>query len=160
VCGLTFSQWNNWRVRSSRMSVCVGWYTVPNYVPNGTTRRPQNRTLLTSTVALSASPTRTNTFAVDSSWNVMAHGDGREGKWGGGELANVVGKPVPFTLPRNMVCPALLPLLPLMRTTRLPVVDWTDAPADLNELVRCDERLNLVSARAPSHFNWSLPSNL
>ena len=29
-----------------------------------------------------------------------------------------------------MVYPALLPL---MRTPRLPVVDWTDAPADLNE---------------------------
>jgi len=34
-------------------------------------------------------------------------------------------KPVLFTLPRNMVYPALLPLL---RTPRLPVVDWTDAP--------------------------------
>ena len=44
--------------------------------------------------------------------------------------------------------PALLP-----RTPRLPVVDWTDAPADLNWLVRFVERRNLVSARAPSHFN-------
>ena len=31
-----------------------------------------------------------------------------------------------------MVCPASLPLLPLMHTPRLPVVDRTDAPADLN----------------------------
>jgi len=53
-----------------------------------------------------------------------------------------------------MVYPALLPL---MRTPRLPVVDWTDAPADLNGLVRFAERLNLVSASMPSHFNWSLP---
>jgi len=36
------------------------------------------------------------------------------------------GQPVLFTLPRNMVYPALLPL---MRTPRLPVVDWTDASA-------------------------------
>ena len=43
-----------------------------------------------------------------------------------------------------MVYPALLPLI---RTTRLPVVDWTDAPVDLNGLVRFTERLNLVSAR-------------
>ena len=44
-----------------------------------------------------------------------------------------------------MVYPALLPL---MRTPRLPVVDWTDAPpADLNGLVRFAERRNLVSAR-------------
>ena len=50
-------------------------------------------------------------------------------------------------LPRNLVYPALLTL---MRTPRLPVVDWTEAPADLNELVRIAERPNLVSARVPS----------
>ena len=53
-----------------------------------------------------------------------------------------------------MVYPALLPLL---RTPRLPVVDWTDAPAYLNGLVRFAERRNLVSAHVPSHFNWPLP---
>ena len=53
-----------------------------------------------------------------------------------------------------MVYPALLPL---MRTPRLPVVDWTDALVDLNGLVRFAERRNLVSARVPSHFNRPLP---
>ena len=53
-----------------------------------------------------------------------------------------------------MVYPALLPLI---RTPRLPVVDWTDAPADLNGLVRFAERRNLFSARVPSHFEHSLP---
>jgi len=48
-------------------------------------------------------------------------------------------------------------LLPLMRTPRLPAVDRTDAPADLNGLVRFAERRNLISARVPSHFNWPLP---
>jgi len=43
---------------------------------------------------------------------------------------------------------------------RLPVVDWTDAPADLNGLVRFAERRNLVSARVPSHFKRSLPQNI
>jgi hypothetical protein len=52
-----------------------------------------------------------------------------------------------------MVYPALLSL---MRTPRLPVADWTDAPADLNVLVRFAERRNLVSARVPSHFKRSL----
>ena len=52
-----------------------------------------------------------------------------------------------------MVYPALLPL---MRTPRLPVVDWTDAPADLNGLVRFVERRNLVSVGVPSHFIRSL----
>jgi len=67
-------------------------------------------------------------FFVESSWNVMAYGDAREG---------------------NVVYPALLPLLPLMHTPRLPAVDWTDASADLNGLVRFVERRNLVSARVP-----------
>ena len=53
-----------------------------------------------------------------------------------------------------MVYPALLPL---MRTPRLPVADLTDSPADLSGLVRFAERLNLVSARVPSHFKRSLP---
>jgi len=52
-----------------------------------------------------------------------------------------------------MVYPALLPL---MRTPRLPVVDLTDASADLDGLVRFAERRNLVSARVPSHFKRSL----
>ena len=42
------------------------------------------------------------------------------------------------------------------RTPRLPVVDWTDAPAYLIGLVRFAERRTLVSARVPSHFSWSL----
>jgi len=46
-----------------------------------------------------------------------------------------------------MVYPALLPL---MGTPRLPVVEWTDAPTDLNELVRFVERRILVSARVQS----------
>jgi len=51
-------------------------------------------------------------------------------------------------------------LLPLMRTPRLPVVDWTETPADLNGLARFAERRNLVSARVPSHFNWPLQHSL
>jgi len=38
----------------------------------------------------------------------------------------------------------------------LPVVDWTDTPADLNGLVRFAERWNLVSVRVPSHFKCGL----
>ena len=48
-------------------------------------------------------------------------------------------------------------LLTQMRTPRLSVVDWTDAPADLNVLGRFAERRNLISARVPSHFKRSLP---
>ena len=56
-------------------------------------------------------------------WHTVTHGTGSEretGEWSGW--------PVLFTLTRNMVYPALLPM---MRTPRLPVVDWTDAPRRL-----------------------------
>ena len=82
--------------------------------------------------------------------------DGTRWRTGGevkGKLANGVGSQYP-SLPRNLVYPALLPL---MCTPRLPVIDWTDAPADLNGLVPFAERQNLVSARVPSHFKRSLP---
>ena len=81
-------------------------------------------------------------------WHTVTHGresEGETGEWSG--------QPAPFALPRNMVYPALLPL---MRAPRLTVVDRTDAHADLNGLVRFAERRNLVSARVPSHFNPSL----
>jgi len=82
----------------------------------------------------------------------MVHGDAREGKWRGNWRMEWVAST--FTLSGNMVYPALPPL---MRTPRLPLVDWTDTPFDLNGLVRFAERRNLVSARVPSHFKSSLP---
>jgi len=53
---------------------------------------------------------------VEMWWHTVTHGRGSEG-----ETGEWSGYPVLFTLPRNMVYPALLPL---MRTPRLPVVDW------------------------------------
>ena len=85
---------------------------------------------------------------VETWWHTVTHGRGSEG-----ETGEWSGYPVPFTLPRDMVYPALLPLI---RTRRLPVVNWTDAPAGLNGLVRFAERRNLVSACVPSHFKCSL----
>ena len=77
-----------------------------------------------------------------------------------GKQANGVRSQYNSTLPRNVVSPALLPLLLLMRTPRLPVVDWTDAPTDLNGLVRFGERRNLVSARVPSRSARAIPTLL
>ena len=77
--------------------------------------------------------------------NLVAHGDAREGKWRGNWRMEWVASTL--TPPPNVVYPALLKL---MRTPRLPAVDWTDAPTDLNGLVPFGERRNLVSARVPS----------
>ena len=84
----------------------------------------------------------------------MAHGDAREGRWRGNWRMKWVASTL--TLPRNVVYPALLPL---MRTPRLSAVDRTDAPADLNGLVRFGERRNLVSAHVPSHFKRTITTN-
>ena len=84
-------------------------------------------------------------------WNLMAHGDERKGKWRRNWRMEWLASTL--TLPRNVVYPALLTL---MRTPRLPAVDWTDAPADLNGLVRLGERRNLVSAHLPSRFKCSI----
>ena len=98
---------------------------------------------------------------VESSWNVMAHGDAREGKWRGKRpiewAASTLTKwtASTLTLHRNMVYQALLTL---MSTLRLPVFNWTDVPADLNWLVPFAERRNLVSGCVPSHCKRSLPS--
>jgi len=43
-----------------------------------------------------------------------------------------------------------------MRTPRLPVVDGTNAPADLNGLVCFAGRRNLVSTHVPPHFKRSI----
>jgi hypothetical protein len=88
---------------------------------------------------------------LESSWNLMAHSDSWEGKWRRNWRMEWVASTL--TLPQNMVYPALLPL---MRTPRLPAVDWTDTSADLNGLVHFAERPNLVSACVPSCFRRSL----
>ena len=75
----------------------------------------------------------------------MAHDDAREGKWRGNWRKEWVASTL--TPPPKVVYPALLKLI---RTPQLPAIDWTDAPTDLNGLVRFEERWNLVSARVPS----------
>ena len=97
------------------------------------------------------------TTEVEFSWNVMAHGDAREGKWRGNCRMDWVANTLHTTSEHGVSSiTTIIPLLPLMLLPRLPVVDWTDAPADLNGFVRFAERINLVSARVPSHFKHSL----
>jgi len=62
-------------------------------------------------------------FLVEIVRNLVAHGNAREGKWSGNWRMEWVASTL--TPPPDVVYPALLKL---MRTTRLPAVDWTDAP--------------------------------
>ena len=81
--------------------------------------------------------------AVGSSWNVMAHGDAREGKWRGNLRMEWIASTL-YTTSEHGVST----LLPLMSTLRMPVADWTGATADLNGLVRFAQRRKLFCARA------------
>jgi len=83
---------------------------------------------------------------------LVARGDAREGKWWGNWRTKWVASTL--TPSPNVVYPALLKL---MRAPRLPAVDWTDAPTDLNGLVRFGERRNLVSVRVPSRSARAIP---
>ena len=78
----------------------------------------------------------------------MAHGDARKG-----ELANGVDSQYSS---HYLGTQCIQHYYLSCTTPRLPVVDWTDASADLNGIIRIAERRNLVSVRLPSHFNWPL----
>jgi len=94
---------------------------------------------------------------VESSWNVMAHGDAREPKWRGNWRLAWVASTL-HTTSEHGVSSITTNNKTWCAHLGLPVVDWTDAPADINGLVRFAERRNLVSARVPSRFNWPLAS--
>ena len=66
---------------------------------------------------------KTVTLLLELVRNLVAHGDPREGKWRGNWRMEWVASNL--TPPPNVVYP---PFFKLMRTPRLPVVDWTDAP--------------------------------
>ena len=115
----------------------------------------QRQRFLTATISLRASPVVKDAPANPSSpqtyiWatifrNLVVHGDAREGKWRRNWRMEWVASTL--TPPPNVIYPTLLKL---MYTPRLPADDWTDAPTDLNGLVRFGEGRNLVSARVPS----------
>jgi len=82
----------------------------------------------------------------------MARGDAREGKWRGNWRMEWVASTLHTTSEHGVSS--------INTADAHTTVDWTDAPADLNGLVRFAERLNLVSVRVPSHFNWPLLANI
>jgi hypothetical protein len=72
-------------------------------------------------------------LGVESSWNVMAHGDAREGKWRGNWQMQWVASTLHTTSEHGVSSITTADA----HTSAVPVVHWTDAPpADLNGLVR------------------------
>jgi len=95
--------------------------------------------------------TKAPTEYVDCVWNVMAHGDAREGKWRGNWRMEWVASTLHTTSERG-ISSITADSHTSAASSRL---NWRP-PADLNGLVRFAERRNLVSVRVPSHFNWPL----
>ena len=92
---------------------------------------------------------------VQSSWNVMAHGDAGEGKWRGNWRMQCVASTLHSNSEHGVSTITTADAHTSAASSRL---NWRPL-ADLNAFVRFAERLNLVSARVPSHFNWPLPVN-
>jgi len=91
-------------------------------------------------------------FMVESSWNVMAHGDAREGKWRRNWRTKWVASTLHTTSEHAVSNITTADAHTSAASSRL---NWRP-PADLNGLVRFAERRNMVSARVPSHFKRSL----
>jgi len=91
-------------------------------------------------------------YFVGSSWNVMAHGDARVGKWRGKWRMEWVASTLHTTSKHEVSRITTADAHTSAASSRL---NWRP-PADLNGLVRFAERWNLVSVRVPSHFKRSL----
>ena len=102
---------------------------------------------------LRLSQLNTTTFwDADSSWNVTAHGDVQEGKWRGNWRMQWIASTLLTTSEHGISSITTADAHTSAASSRL---TWRP-PADLNGLVRFAEKVNLVSARVPSHFNWPL----
>jgi len=90
--------------------------------------------------------------AVDSSWNVMAHGNAQEGKWRGNWRMGWVASTLHTSSEHGVSSITTADAHNSAASSRL---NWRPRP-DLNGLVRFAERRNLVSVCVPSHFSHSM----
>ena len=88
---------------------------------------------------------------VDSIWNVMVHGDAREGKWRWNWRMELVASILHATSEHGVSSITNADSHTSAAGSRL---NWL--PRRFKWTVRFTERRNLVSARVPSHFNWPL----
>ena len=93
-------------------------------------------------------------YKVESSWNVTAHGDAREGKWRRNWRMEWAASTLHTTSEHGVSSINTADAHTSAASSRL---NWRP-PTDLNGLVRFAERRNLVSARVPSYFKRSLRS--
>ena len=92
--------------------------------------------------------------AVESSWNMMAHGDAREGKWRRNWRMQWVASALHTTSEHGVSSITTADAHTSAASSRL---NWRPPRPDLNRLVHfAPKKRNLVSVRVPSHFKRSL----
>jgi len=91
-----------------------------------------------------------NHWLVDCSWNVMAYGDARKGKWKGNWRMEWVASTLHTTSERGVSSITTNDAHTLAASSRL---NWRPRRFKWTLSVS-HKRRNLVSARVPSHFNW------
>ena len=131
----------------------TAWFLLPHGRMNGPYRAP-------ATLRTLAAPGPCSSNVLQLCVRARSEPGGTWRRTGGevkGKLANGVGSQYSHATSEHGLYPALLKL---MRTPRLPAVDWTDAPTYLNGLVRFGERRNLVSAHMPSRSARAIPHSL
>ena len=144
-------RWNIWPeyVNIKKKEIC--WYVISD------TSRWLNWNVPSNLVSVNRSSfskdviSKINVF-VESSWNVMAHGDAREGRWRGNWRMEWVASTLHTTSEHGVSSITTADAHTSAASRRL---NWRPH-ADLNGLDRFAERRNLVSARVPSQFNWPL----
>ena len=95
---------------------------------------------------------RTVGWVLESSWNVMAHGDAWEGKWRGNWRMQWVASTLHTTSEHGV---SSITTADVHTSAASSWLNWRPL-ADLNGLVRFAERQNLVSTRVLSHFKHTL----
>ena len=93
-------------------------------------------------------------LGVELDWNLMAHGDAREGKWRGNWRIEWVASTLHTTSEHGVSSITTADAHTSAASSRLKRPP--SPPADLSGLVCFAERPNLVSARLPSHFKCAL----
>ena len=92
---------------------------------------------------------------VETSWNVIAHGDAQVGKWRGNWRMEWVASTLHTTSEHGVSSITTADAHTSVASSRL---NWRPHRFKWNRpLVRFAERRNMVSARVPSHFKRSLP---
>ena len=119
-------------------------------------RPREGRTFLRAVNASTCVPwERVTYWKAESSWNVMVHGDAREGKWRGNWRMEWVASTLHTTSEHGVSSITTADPHTSAASSRL---NWP--LRRFNGLVRFAERRNLVSARVPAHFKCSLKNAL